>query len=906
MTRRISFVLVGAALALATVSVSAAAQATGQRQQSVRFLLASNGAPPVALDVGRTPALRQRLTLDLEGVTVREALTAISERARLVLWYTDDVIVADRRVNLRADEITVAAALTDVLVDAGVDVVFNRDGTAVIVKRVASVAFVQVGAISGRVTESTSGDGVEGATVTVGGTRLSTTTSSDGRYTIRTVPIGTRVVTAAKIGFSRQARSVTVTDNETVTADFVLVRAPTMLGQVVVTGTIVPTEVKALPTPVSVITAEDLQRHHIRRFEDAIRLAVPGAVVFDQATHPAGLTQIALRGTSGLYASSHPKVYIDGVEVTGHATSPMDPQSIERIEVVRGPQAAAIYGSDAMGGVIQVFTKRGTAELGRPELEARVAFGRIESAFEGSGALRQEYGASLNGRSGPASYRVGGGYMRTGDWVPGFGISNPSLYGSARLEHGPFTVDFSGRHFQQTIDGMNSPAVVEAAPAFFQSGPRYAPTQTKQETYAVRMEYRTNSRWQHSLTLGNDRFGMSQVQTRDRLTTPADTFRTVNFQGGSKASAAYHATVRAALGPGITANLTAGADHYASNRQLTLAFRALTTSGQIQFVPGTAILTRSEATNTGAFGQVQVNVREALFFTGAVRGEWNSNFGDDLGVPISPRVGLSYLHQLGGATVKLRGAYGEAIRPPFPGNKEENVTPYSRQLANPSLKPERTSGPDGGIDLFFGQRASLRITYYRQLAKDLIDVVTIDATSSPQVIQRQNVSRVRNTGWEFEGSAQLGLVTLKSQWAITESLAEELGPSYTGDVKEGEQMFSVPRHTGALSVMTTPLRGMSVAAALAYTGEWRDYDFLAFYRCLADTGPCNGFELGGYLTDYPGFTMVNLSLEKELRRGVTAYLGVEDLTDTSDRARAGNNAIAIPGRTTTLGLRVRY
>ncbi len=376
MNRLASFVLVGAALTLAAVPVSTAAQPTAQRQQSVRFLLASNGAPPTALDVGRTPVLRQRLTLDLQGVTVREALTAISDRAHLVLWYTDDVIAADRRVNLRADEITVAAALTDVLVDAGVDVVFNRDGSAVIVKRLASVALVQVGAVTGRVTDSISREGVGGVAITVEGTRLSTTTAADGGYTIRGVPAGNRSITARRLGFVRQSRAVTVADNESATVDFVLVRAPTTLSEVVSTATGDQRRVE-LGHVVGRINADSVVKAApVSSISELLNGRVAGLQVNTYQGTVGGEVGLRIRTPNTIQLSTEPIVIVDGIRYTGSAmarinlgainsvepTSPLNdlnPNEIESIEIVKGPSASTLYGTDAANGVIVITTKRG-------------------------------------------------------------------------------------------------------------------------------------------------------------------------------------------------------------------------------------------------------------------------------------------------------------------------------------------------------------------------------------------------------------------------------------------------------------------------------------------------------------------------------------------------------------------
>src|SRR5438094_822083 len=168
---------VGTALALsvAVFSHGAAAQYQGNPAESrgPRFLLAMAERPePVPVDLARSAVLRQRLSLAFDGATLKQALAEISRQAGLSLVYADDVLPAGALVNLRAGRITVAAALTDVLLDAGVDIVFTPEGRATLVKRPPGLA-LQLGTITGTVTAAGTGAPLARAIVSVVGTRLS-------------------------------------------------------------------------------------------------------------------------------------------------------------------------------------------------------------------------------------------------------------------------------------------------------------------------------------------------------------------------------------------------------------------------------------------------------------------------------------------------------------------------------------------------------------------------------------------------------------------------------------------------------------------------------------------------------------------------------------------------------------
>ncbi len=204
------------AWALALCPHGVAAQYVGDPSESraPRFLLAmAERRAPVPVDLKRSWVLRQPLSLALDGVTLKEALAEISRQARLHLVYADDAVPIAATVNLRADRITVAAALTDVLLDAGVDVVFTRDGRATLVKRPEGPA-VQLGSIAGTVTAGETGTPLVRAVVSVVGTRLTAETDASGRYVISSVPVGTQRLRARMLGYAPADTSVVVAEGQ--------------------------------------------------------------------------------------------------------------------------------------------------------------------------------------------------------------------------------------------------------------------------------------------------------------------------------------------------------------------------------------------------------------------------------------------------------------------------------------------------------------------------------------------------------------------------------------------------------------------------------------------------------------------------------------------------------------------
>jgi TonB-linked SusC/RagA family outer membrane protein len=231
--------------------------------------------------------------------------------------------------------------------------------------------------ITGSVTVKGSGEPVSNARVTVVGTSLVAGTDANGRYTLRHVPTGTQSVRVNSIGFQEQKQTLAVASAAAaLTLNFVLTRVPFQLQQVVTTAT-GPQRRVELGNAVSTIDAA--QRTATAPVTDVASLLAaqsPGVQVELGNTIGTG-SQIRIRGVSSLSLSNDPIYIIDGIRMTsnngsqssniftGGATqsraNDINPDEIESIEVVKGPSAATLYGTDAANGVIVITTKRGHA-----------------------------------------------------------------------------------------------------------------------------------------------------------------------------------------------------------------------------------------------------------------------------------------------------------------------------------------------------------------------------------------------------------------------------------------------------------------------------------------------------------------------------------------------------------------
>ena len=283
----------------------------------------------------------------------------------------------------------------------------------------ATRAHAQTGAIVGQVTDARSAEGVNGVTVEVQGTRLAAITRADGRFRITGVPTGSYAVVARRIGYASGRQQVAVSGSE-VTANFSLTAAAVALDQVVVTGTAGAQERRTIPNAVSAIDApSQLEASAAPNITSLISGRAPGVTIASTTGRLGAGPDIQIRGRSSLSLSNAPLIYIDGVRVNNATRSgpvgvsgvgssfgaqnssvagrlnDITPEDIQSIEIIKGPAASTIYGTEAANGVIQIITKRG-ASGARPQVTAQVEDGTIFFR-DAEGRIATNYVRDANG-----------------------------------------------------------------------------------------------------------------------------------------------------------------------------------------------------------------------------------------------------------------------------------------------------------------------------------------------------------------------------------------------------------------------------------------------------------------------------------------------------------------------------
>jgi outer membrane receptor protein involved in Fe transport len=849
-------------------------------------------------DARGAAALRRRVSVDMHQVPLAQALKTLSAQTGVHFVYSQEQVTVGRVVSLAARDITLGAALAEVLLDAGVDVELLPSGQAALVKQTA-VPAAAVGAIAGRVTDAKTQTALAGATVVVEGTRHSATTGDDGRYRIAEVAPGTYTARARYIGYAPGSASVTVSAEQEAAADFALEKSVQQLDEVVTTGTVIETQVKALPSPITVITENEIREKHVQRIDQLFRGDIPGVVSWDQGTSD-DISRIFVRGGSDVLGTGAIKTYVDGVEVNNFSNlATIDPSSIERIELIRGPQASTIYGSEALDGVLQIFTKKGGSER-QPVVQGRVAGGVIQTQYGGrDGAPTYLGNLSVSGGSGAFSYNAGAGRTYKGEWVSDYRDAQNSVYGALSGGQGWLAVELSGRLNWQDRGAAALPLFDRylGLPGF--PKPTRSELNYEDGAFGLTLRAQATSHWQHGVTVGVDRLVQESVDREPPLTTPADSFVNLYSSESAKLSFLYTTTLQGALSRSLAGSVTAGVNLTSSKGTYFSGSGVAPLNGTLT---SASYVGRTLAANRGYFAQGQLAIVDALFLTAGLRLESNDNYGQSYGLAWSPRVGASYVRRLGGITVKGRASYGKSIRAPLAFERDGAAYSFATYLRNADIGPESQKGWDAGIELYAGDWASLQATYYDQTAGDLIDQVLLTPGLIP-VYQYQNVGEIKNRGLELQGS--LGLLrglTLSGTYTIASSKIQRLSPDYTGDLRVGDQLLSVPKHTVG-GTLRCDWGGWTANLGVFHTGAWTEVDYISLVDFYYGAAPYRGSGRDYWIT-YPSFTKVRLGVSRRIWSGLSAFVSADNLTNTY--AVEQTNLQVTPGRTTTAGLEFRF
>lgn len=248
--------------------------------------------------------------------------------------------------------------------------------------------------IRGNVTDANDLEPLIGAQIVIPALTIGAVTDVAGNFEIARVPDGTHEVQVRFIGYRTVTRTVTVVSSRAPVLDIALQPSSVTLDEVVVTGAGGPVEKRKLGNSIATLYATELENAPVQTFSDFLQGREPGLVGLPSGGQTGEGTRLRIRGSASLSQSNEPIVYVDGVRINngggltfnaGGSPSRLDdinPEAIDRVEILKGAAAATLYGSEASNGVIQIFTKRGAVGPPRFTFRSWHAAIRYPSVFE--------------------------------------------------------------------------------------------------------------------------------------------------------------------------------------------------------------------------------------------------------------------------------------------------------------------------------------------------------------------------------------------------------------------------------------------------------------------------------------------------------------------------------------------
>jgi vitamin B12 transporter len=642
--------------------------------------------------------------------------------------------------------------------------------------------------------------------------------------------------------------------------------APSTVGPLVVTasrsGDATPADL--LGASVTVIDDQALQQRQTVVVSDVLR-DVPGVAV-SRTGAVGGMTQVRIRGAEG----NQTLTLIDGIKASDpffdefdFGTLIADPDA--KIEVLRGQQSA-LYGSDAIGGVINYITLTGAeapgihlraegGSMGTYAEGGRVAGvvgagGDLDYALSASGLHTDGYPVAVGGHRDVGSDSAGVSAKLIWTALPNLHITAVGRYSYTDAD----TDDSDQNSFSKTF-GLTQ----DSPGAHYVNTAVYGLVRAQLDLL--------DGRWTNAVTAQVADSRRSEYDVPN-VFAPAAGQPIVKIGGdhGQRFRESYESAYRF------------GDDHV--KQRVTLAFDAEQTTSQTTVSPFGGFLGQEHVDSTGLVGAYDVTLDDRASFGASVRHDWNNRFADDT----TYRVQASYRLDEG---LRLHAAAGSGVKAP----SFSDLFDFSagRFIGNPNLQPEKSQGWEVGVDQTFLQgRVNVGATFFDNRSKDDITLSFATGVASPVNLPGTN----KQQGVELFADGQLS-----PEWRIDAAYTYLDAPQTRSVIQAGKFVtFDGQAVRRAKTIASTNLtwapQGQPFTGTLTvrYNGKQND---------LAFTDP----SFTPVLTALKAFTLVNLGGTWRVSKQVELYGRVENLFDQSYQELF---SFAAAGRAAYAGVRLRF
>jgi vitamin B12 transporter len=556
------------------------------------------------------------------------------------------------------------------------------------------------------------------------------------------------------------------------------------LQTIVVTATRIPTPVAQVASSITVVTAADIEARQERTFADVLK-DIPGLNVV-QTGGSGGVTSVFMRGTN----SNHTKVFIDGIDISdpSNATGAFDfgqltTQDIERVEVLRGPQSG-LYGSDAIGGVINIITRTGSGPA------------QFTGALEGGSFDTFNQAATVSGSQDAFHYSATASHVHVGSTpVTPLDLLQPGETRNNDYDDNLTVSTKLGYDITPTFDvglvARYTDIHLHTTGEDFSFLPPFAGFPAPAQTTAASDEYATRL-FAHGTAFDGaleQTLGVSYTHDRTSTVEP-DTPAALNT--GDRRKVDWQGDLRLAS----TETLLVGAEYERDEIEQPIEAAVHITSG---------------------YGELQSQLGEHWFSALNVRYDDNSTFGGKTTWRFAPAWVIPE------TDTKLKASVGTGFKAPTLSELYQSF-PAFFFFANPNLKPESSTGWDAGLEQGLAQdTVRFGFTWYHNRIHDLI---TTDVTGTTYA----NVGLATTQGIEsFLSYQPLKVLTLRLDYTYTEAQDEVLD----------QELLRRPKHRGNFDADWQVLPQWHVNFDLLIVGDWVD---------VSRDGSVSGLQSPGYTT----------------------------------------------------------
>lgn len=715
-------------------------------------------------------------------------------------------------------------------------------------------AMAQTGTIEGVVIDQATSEPLPGASVRVDGTNIGAATGATGAYSF-TVDPGTYEVVASFIGYADERRTIEVDPGETVVANFGLESDIAGLEDVVVTGLTSRRSRERSEVAVSSVNVAELTLDNTYQDISQILTGKTAGVNIQPASgNVGGGIRFNIRSVNSLTGSGQPIIFIDGVRIDNNSfngfgaggqdfgpLADINPEDIADMEILKGPAAAAIYGTDGVNGVVLITTKRGQiGQDGRLDVRYKGTFGTSSQQTEYDdffiSADRandifvdgdiQQHTLEVSGGSRTVSYLVSGtqrdedGILRNNNGTRTNLLANFEAFPSKQVtvrSSASYTIsetqrpDNDNNIFGQLGNVLLAPG---GSPFFFTDSIDVFSIEDVIETQrflgSVGLTWRPLEDFAINATAGYD--GVSRRQDKSYPSTGS--FVGVD-QGErnilNRASDFFNANVSALysydINDRISGSTTVGSQFVSERiRQNNATAQVFSTNlitdigaGADNLVVGEFLFNERTA---GVYVQQDLSLDNTLFVTGQLRRDFATIFGEELSAAnvtypaISAALRVDQFDFVPSAfsILKPRVAYGVSAVPngflsaiPLTftaGGSAYGAGAILNSAGDPSIKPERVSEFEFGADLELFERYSLEFTRFSTSSEDAIIFFAPAPSSGRGFLDvPRNVGGLVSSGYEFA----LGLTPINRR-----NLSVDLNLTYTTTDNEVEDMGGAP------------------------------------------------------------------------------------------------------------------